>query len=97
MSHKSIEIPAKKCSYFLISALNQCKKKEVAAINIKSIIVTEDTVRSPFIAYCSQNPWNFLNIELITNPLVQIPCANHRIHITTTTNSKKEMISVDVI
>ena len=28
---------------------------------VKSIIVTEVTVRSPFITYSSQNPWNFLD------------------------------------
>ena len=32
---------------------------------VKSIIVTEVTVRSPFITYSSQNPWNFLNMEVI--------------------------------
>ena len=31
----------------------------------KSIIVTEITVRSPFIMYSSQNPWNFLDMEVI--------------------------------
>ena len=32
---------------------------------VKSIIVTEVTVRSPFITYSSQNPWNFLDMEVI--------------------------------
>ena len=32
---------------------------------IQSIIVTEVTVRSPFITYSSQNPWNFLDMEVI--------------------------------
>ena len=32
---------------------------------VKDIIVTEVTVRSPFITYCSQNPWNFLDMEVI--------------------------------
>ena len=32
---------------------------------VKSIIVTEVTVRSPFIKYSSQNPWNFLDMEVI--------------------------------
>ena len=31
----------------------------------KSIIETEVTVRSPFITYSSQNPWNFLDMEVI--------------------------------
>ena len=31
----------------------------------KSIIVTEVTVMSPFIMYSSQNPWNFLDMEVI--------------------------------
>ena len=31
----------------------------------KSIIVTEVTVRSPFIMYSSQNPWKFLEMEVI--------------------------------
>ena len=32
---------------------------------VKSIIVTEVTVMSPFIMYSSQNPWNFLDMEVI--------------------------------
>ena len=32
---------------------------------VKSIIVTEVTVLSPFIMYSSQNPWNFLDMEVI--------------------------------
>ena len=32
---------------------------------VKSIIVTEVTVRSPFITYSSQNPRNFLDMEVI--------------------------------
>ena len=32
---------------------------------VKSIIVTEVTVRSPFITYSSQNPWNFLDMEIM--------------------------------
>ena len=32
---------------------------------VKSIIVTEVTVRSPFITYFSQKPWNFLDMEVI--------------------------------
>ena len=32
---------------------------------VKSIIVTEVTVKSPFITYSSQNPWNFLDMEVI--------------------------------
>ena len=32
---------------------------------VKSIIVTEITVRSPFITYSSQNPWNFLDMAVI--------------------------------
>ena len=32
----------------------------------KSIIVTEVTVRSPFITYSSQNPWNFLDTEVMS-------------------------------
>ena len=32
---------------------------------VRSIIVTEVTVRSPFITYSSQNPWKFLEMELI--------------------------------
>ena len=32
---------------------------------VKSVIVTEVTVRSPFITYSSQNPWNFLDMEVI--------------------------------
>ena len=32
---------------------------------IKSIIVIEATVRSPFITYSSQNPCNFLDMEVI--------------------------------
>ena len=32
---------------------------------VKSIIVTEVTVMSPFIMYSSQIPWNFLDMEVI--------------------------------
>ena len=32
---------------------------------VKSIIVTEVKLRSPFITYSSQNPWNFLDMEKI--------------------------------
>ena len=32
---------------------------------VKSIIVTEVTVMKPFIMYSSQNPWNFLDMEVI--------------------------------
>ena len=32
---------------------------------VKSIIVTEIKLRSPFITYSSQNPWNFLDMEKI--------------------------------
>ena len=32
---------------------------------VKSIIVTEVTVMSPFIMYSSQNSWNFLDMEVI--------------------------------
>ena len=32
---------------------------------VKSIIETEVTVMSPFIMYSSQNPWNFLDMEVI--------------------------------
>ena len=32
---------------------------------VKSITVTEVTVRSPFITYSSRNPWNFLDMEVI--------------------------------
>ena len=32
---------------------------------VKSIMVTDVTVRSPFITYSSQNPWNFLDTEVI--------------------------------
>ena len=32
---------------------------------VKSIIVTEVTDRSPFITYSSQNPWNFIDMEVI--------------------------------
>ena len=32
---------------------------------VKSIIVTEVTVKCPFIAYSSQNPRNFLDMEVI--------------------------------
>ena len=32
---------------------------------VKSIIVTEVTVMSPFIMYSSQNPWSFLDMEVI--------------------------------
>ena len=32
---------------------------------VKSNIVTEVTVRSPFITYFSQTPWNFLDMEVI--------------------------------
>ena len=32
---------------------------------VKSIIVTEVTVRSPLITYSSQHPWNFLDMEVI--------------------------------
>ena len=32
---------------------------------VKSIIVTEVTVISPFIMYSSQNPWNFFDMEVI--------------------------------
>ena len=39
--------------------LLQCNQK------VKSIIVTEVTVMSPFIMYSSQNPWNFLDMEVI--------------------------------
>ena len=42
-------------SYFLL----KCNQK------VKSIIVTEVTVMSPFIMYSSQNPWNFLDMEVI--------------------------------
>ena len=37
----------------------------VLYIYVKSIIVTEVTVMSPFIMYSSQNPWNFLDMEVI--------------------------------
>ena len=32
---------------------------------VESIIVTEATVMSPFIMNSSQNPWNFLDMEVI--------------------------------
>ena len=32
---------------------------------VKSVIVNEVTVKSPFITYSSQNPWNFLDMEVI--------------------------------
>ena len=32
---------------------------------VKSIIVNEVTVRNPFITYSSQNPWNFLDMDVI--------------------------------
>ena len=32
---------------------------------VKSIIVTEVTVKNPFITYSSQNPWNLLEMEVI--------------------------------
>ena len=32
---------------------------------VKSIIKTEATVMIPFITYYSQNPWNFLDMEVI--------------------------------
>ena len=32
---------------------------------VKSTIVTRVTVRRPFVTYSSQNPWNFLDIEVI--------------------------------
>ena len=32
---------------------------------VKSIIVTAVIVMSPFITYSSQNPWNFLDMEVI--------------------------------
>ena len=32
---------------------------------IKIIIVTEVTVRSPFMTYSSRKPWNFLDMEVI--------------------------------
>ena len=32
---------------------------------VKSIIVTEVTVRKPIITYSSRNPWNFLDMEVI--------------------------------
>ena len=32
---------------------------------VKSIRVTDVTVRSPFITYSSQNPWKFLDMEVI--------------------------------
>ena len=43
-------------SFFLYFCGNQ---------KVKSIIVTEVTVMSPFIMYSSQNPWNFLDMEVI--------------------------------
>ena len=33
----------------------------------KSLYSQEVTVRSPFITYSSQNPWNFLDMEVIMN------------------------------
>ena len=42
-----------------------CSLKLKGNQKVKSIIVTEVTVRSPFITYSSQNPWNFLDIEVI--------------------------------
>ena len=43
------------------------EKKNLSISNqkVKSIIVTEVTVMSPFIMYSSQNPWNFLDMEMI--------------------------------
>ena len=43
---------------FFLSTFNGNQK-------VKSIIVTEVTVMSPFIMYSSQNPWNFLDMEEI--------------------------------
>ena len=44
---------------FLIAILN------TISLRVKSIIVTEVTVMSPFIMYSSQNPWNFIDMEVI--------------------------------
>ena len=42
-----------------------CSLKFKGNQKVKSIIVTEVTVRSPFITYSRQNPWNFLEMEVI--------------------------------
>ena len=46
-------------NFILFSHLSKGNQK------VKSIIVTEVTVRSPFITYSSQNPCNFLDMEVI--------------------------------
>ena len=46
-------------SFFLIYLPKKGNQK------VNSIIVTEVTVRNPFITYSSQNPWNFLDREVI--------------------------------
>ena len=47
------------CQFFFFFFFFFCNQK------VKSIIVTEVTVMSPFIMYSSQNPWNFLDMEVI--------------------------------
>ena len=55
--------------YFQTIRLNGSSRFDSEPENLhrsdKSIIVSEVTVRSPFITYSSQNPWNFLDMEVI--------------------------------
>ena len=44
---------------------NQMHLTQESNQKVENIIVTEVTVRSSFITYSSQNPWNFLDREVI--------------------------------
>ena len=49
----------------IFSVPGQCRFFLKFNHKVKSIIVTEVTVRSPFVTYSSQNTWIFLDMEVI--------------------------------